>query len=226
MPVPKNQSENSMKTLKDRLFPGSVLLLLLAFLPLGAQAQNFSPHKVSKGETLFSVSRKYNVPVGQLRRDNPALLKRDNLLAGETLRIRDLKTQTGSADHSKSRYIVRYRLRTGDRLNDVAKKYNLSTEELLAENPHISDKNNVPFGTVVTLHPKDNKGQYAGGYTPAPAGSERDNFAVRYRFRHGDTIGGIAQKYLITEAEIRKANALSEDEPEVGTILKVYPRKY
>lgn len=47
--------------------------------------EKFIQHKITKGETLYAINRRYNLPVEEIRRANPA--KADKLVAGEILLI-------------------------------------------------------------------------------------------------------------------------------------------
>lgn len=73
-------------------------------------------HVLQKGETLYGISRKYNVPAETIMSFN-SLSNPDNLRAGQKLRIPDV-----------------YTVKKGDTLYGIARKLGIPVEKLLAAN--------------------------------------------------------------------------------------------
>ena len=86
-------------------------------------------HVVKKGDTLYSISREYNVPVSKLIHDN-ALIDANQLLVGQSLIV-------------KPNNFV-YTIKSGDNLYEIATRYKLSVQEILNTNPQLNINNLIP----------------------------------------------------------------------------------
>jgi LysM repeat protein len=75
-------------------------------------------HYVSMGETLFSISQKYNVTVEDIKIANS--LKNDQISLGMELKIQ--KSQKGA--------IIVYKVQIGDTLYSISRKFNVTVEEI------------------------------------------------------------------------------------------------
>ena len=98
-------------------------------------------YTVQTGETLFSLSRRFGLSVEELIDLNPEL--RDGLKAGQSIIVR--KPEETKPDYqiiTRQDTIVSYnyhRVRRGETLYSLGKKYGLSVEELLKHNPHVAE---------------------------------------------------------------------------------------
>ena len=102
-----------------------------------------SSYKVNKGDTLYSISRKYQITVAELRAANN-LSENDVLKAGQKLIIPEADISTAaalstsknvnsSANVSNTKTTV-IEVQKGDTLYSISKKYGLSVADLLAIN--------------------------------------------------------------------------------------------
>lgn len=92
---------------------------------------NFIIHYVSMGETLYSISQKYNVTVEEIKLKNG--LKNDQISLGMELKIE--KSQKGA--------IIVYKVQSGDTLYSISKKFNVSVEEIKLWNKITDNSINV-----------------------------------------------------------------------------------
>ncbi|MCH5225747.1 MAG: LysM peptidoglycan-binding domain-containing protein [Muribaculaceae bacterium] len=86
-------------------------------------------HKVKKGETVYSISRQYNVPLDVIYKYNPSAKK--GVKTGEIIEI----PQTGRAQY------YYYTVKRGDTMASVANTYNTSVEDILRNNPGLTVDN-------------------------------------------------------------------------------------
>ena len=102
------------------------------------QTEGFLLHKVRPKETLFSVSKKYDIPLEELIGANPEL--RSSGLQGDSeikipIKAADVDSQTtqpAAQDSLETHTVV-----AGDTPYSIAKKYDVSLEELGAANPSL-----------------------------------------------------------------------------------------
>ena len=78
-------------------------------------------HKVSKGETLIGLARKYNVKVDDIKRWNN--LKSNTIYIGQTLHFQGNEEKYGQ-----------YKVQSGDTLAEISKKLGVSTSHLISKN--------------------------------------------------------------------------------------------
>ena len=78
-------------------------------------------HVVSRGESLWTIARRYDVSVSQVREWNPDVATDDQIYPGDALRVQE----PGS---------VTYTVRTGDTIWDIAEAHGMSADALLRYN--------------------------------------------------------------------------------------------
>lgn len=112
-------------------------------------------HTVQKKETLFSISKKYNVELNTLMDLNPEAAK--SLSRGSVIRVPVEKI--GGIDEkfvepAKNDSLINHEVSEGETLYSISKKYNVSVDSILAVNP--VDVNNLSIGQWVII-PKYNE---------------------------------------------------------------------
>ena len=105
---------------------------------------NFTTYTVKKGDTLYSIAKKYNLPVNTIIVDNA--LQNNTLAIGQVLNIRipssDLVvTECYGEDYTPPSNDITYIVKRGDSLYSIAKKYNTSVD-------NIKRKNNLKSNTL------------------------------------------------------------------------------
>jgi LysM repeat protein len=104
------------------------------------ELDNFIIHHVSLGETLYSISQKYNVSVEAIKAKNN--FKNDQISLGMELKIE--KIEKGA--------IIVYKVQSGDTLYSISRKFNVSVEEIKLWNK-ISD-NSINVGQNIEIRTK------------------------------------------------------------------------
>jgi len=111
----------------------------------------FFYHKVKKGQTLYSLSRRYETTTDTIKKYNP-ILSKEELKARQTIKIpkkfagRDIqkaKTDTSRElkdDQRKGEYI-HHRVQPNETLYSLSKRYNVEVEDILNTNKGIEQDN-------------------------------------------------------------------------------------
>lgn len=99
-------------------------------------------HDVVKGETLYSLSKRYGVTVDDIISANAVLT--DGLKAGQRIKIIAKRAEEEGGAKSLMHKVVR-----GETLYSLAKQHNLTVEELRLSNPHI--KKGLKAGQVIEI---------------------------------------------------------------------------
>lgn len=152
-------------------------------------------HRVSAGETLFSISRRYGVTVDEIRRWNN--LSSNLIEVGQVLQI--LETAQNVTEQAP--------VAGGQRPP--------STPATPPATPVIIDTIDAIERNDMIISKGDEEQEAGEAITSAPVG------AAFYVVRSGDTVSGIAQQHGITSAELRELNQLRSDRLAIGQVLMV-----
>ncbi len=115
----------------------------------GSAAASVASHTIKTNETLFSIARKYNVEVGMLMAhngiDNPARLR-----AGQSLAIpgRRSGSRQGQKERQAKQPVV-YKVRDKDNLWKIARKHNISVDDLKRWNK--VDEKSLKSGSTIIV---------------------------------------------------------------------------
>ena len=131
-----------------------ILLALTTIAPVSAQEMvviggaKYIIHDVVKGETLYSLAKRYGVTVDDIRRDNSSLA--NGLKAGQRIKIAaNGGKNTTVAEQPKSHL---HKVASGETLYSLAKQYGLTVEELQRANPHV--KRMLKVGHLIEIPQK------------------------------------------------------------------------
>ena|SRR5690625_54791 len=200
------------------------ILLLLHNPSVGQQAsqnQSTDHHTVTQGETLFSISRDYNITVSELREWNS--LSSDNLQTGQRLRV------TPPAGENR----VTHQVRQGESLFAISRQYDVTIAEI--QNWNNLDGTSIEVGRTLVLYPES----ASSAQTAPPTIDEIEQMddqqrtsvvqqmqesaqnSDTYLVRSGDTLTQIARRFDMTVNELRTLNSLPNDNIRVGQRLSV-----
>ena len=172
-------------------------------------------YKVKRGETLSSISKKYNVTEDELKASNN--LKSNALRLGQNLQIAQAATQTSKSAANKEEAAatpISYKVKKGETLSSISKKYNVTEDELKASNNlksnalRLGQNLQIAQAAVPTSNSKSNKEEIAA--TP-----------ISYKVKKGETLSSISKKYNVTEDELKTMNNLKSSAIRFGQELKV-----
>ncbi len=169
-----------------------------------------STYKVRRGDTLGGISRRTGVPIRTLRELNG--IQGDLIRQGQRLNLGRSGSSSASQSPRPGRAIRPsdgvHRVRWGDNLWDIARRYGISVEEICSLNG---------FSKYKTLHPGDTLAIPKNG-SPRPAmasGNSRAKPSTKsgkgtHTVRSGDNLWDIAQRYGTTVDQICRANGISK----------------
>jgi len=172
-------------------------------------------YKVKKGETLSSISKKYNVTEDELKASNN--LKSNALRLGQNLQIAQTAVSTSNSKSIKEEIAatsISYKVKKGETLSSISKKYNVTEDELKASNNlksnalRLGQNLQIAQAATPTSNSKSNKEEIAA--TP-----------ISYKVKKGETLSSISKKYNVTEDELKTMNNLKSSVIRFGQELKV-----
>ncbi|WP_412476856.1 LysM peptidoglycan-binding domain-containing protein [Flavobacterium sp. TBRC 19031] len=180
------------------------------------QASDF--YEVQKGDNLFSIAKKFNVSIEDLKKWNN--LEDLNVQLGSKLALAN-KDEAVVAEAPKTETkIVEHKVKKGEYLGTIAKKYNVTVAEIKEWNG--LEDNNVKLGETLIVSKKE----VAVNETKASkkediAANERSEVKLYY-VKKGDSLFSIAKKYPgVTISDIKKWNGIKNESLKPGMKLKI-----
>lgn len=158
-------------------------------------------YKVQRGDTLWNISKKFNISVDELKKINN--LDSNLLYIGEELKLPSYETVTDSN--------ITYIVSKGDTLYSIAAKNEISVNDLkkynnlTSDNLYIGQELNIPSGTSIIT----------------PSENEVINEGSIYEVKKGDTLYSIAKKFNTTVDKIKEINSIVNDILTIGTSLLI-----
>ncbi len=266
-----------MSKLKNQKILCFFLLLFVLIGKIQAKNPIFQDtirHKIKKGETLTAIVSKYDVTgtdilkwnkkikkFDQIKANDVLIIVRDNKKANNTAKT-DIKTnptndtapkssQNNSQNSTSSAPLlaIKYRVKYGELLGTIAKKFN-TTSEAIQESSGLESINSIKVGTELTIYPKNNQGEAifdfgeknsAGNSSqnetpktqvsenqgidqtvPTKTGLLNDIQMVDYTVKDGDVLGKLAQRYGTTVLKIQQENLIMHPKDlKVGMKIKI-----
>ena len=147
---------------------------------------------VKKGDSLWSIARKYGLSVAELKALNN--LSSNTLHIGDTLLVSSVNS---TDDNISDAY---YTVKSGDTLWGIARKYNMSVNDLKSLNNLSSNNLNIGQKLIVSK------------------ASSNDYTVVA-----GDTLWGIARKFNVSVDDLKSLNNLTSNSLSIGMVLKIPP---
>ena len=184
-------------------------------------------HKVKKGDNLGEISDKYGVTVAEVKKWNK--IKGNSVRLGANLKIvknervvitvrKEVKAdknavETSVASNDKSNDL--YEVQKGDNLFSIAKKFNVSLENLKRWNN--LDGLNVEQGSKLTLAGNDD--------SVKESANKAEVKVTEHIVEKGENLGSIARKYDVAVSDIKDWNKLDDNNIQLGTKL-IVGKKY
>jgi membrane-bound lytic murein transglycosylase D len=171
-------------------------------------------HKVRRGETLYSIARRYGVRVTDLRNWNDIPYNNDNIKPGQRLIVaRSAVGDSDNIDKIEKPKIVKHRVKPGETLSEIAENYGVTMSSI--RNMNRINRNKIYSGQILKI-------QTSGDYSPSQPKT------VVHKVRRGETLSTIARRYGVTQEQLRKWNPRDIKGTMVfsGTRLKVHTNNY
>ena len=161
----------------------------------------FVLHVVDVKETLFSISKRYNIKIEEIKVANPTM--GEGLQVGQNLRIPYrgiVQTLPGTTPSNDSKKYKTHTVEKKETLYAIAKKYGVAVEEISKANPGI--ESGIKEGQQLNIPVVSNPTVVVTPVIEVPAVKTGKIHKVEAK----ETLFGIAKKYNVSVDEIKKAN--------------------
>ncbi|MGM0865417.1 MAG: LysM peptidoglycan-binding domain-containing protein [Bacillota bacterium] len=185
------EKRKSLKKRNKKLTVATTIGAISALLLTNGNVRACSAeYTVKKNDTLYSLAKKYDVTIDQLKGKN--LLMSDKIYAGQTLLV---------PAHIENNDEHKYAVKRGDTLYSLAKRYGTTIKHLKQLNGMVSDQINI------------------GQFLLVPAEQMQSTTGELYTVVPGDTLWGVANRFGISQEELSKSNDLKMDMLLIGQHL-------
>lgn len=179
--------------------------------------QSFFLHTIEKGQSLYSISKMYNVTTSDIVRLNPGC--DEKIYAGQTIKIpKGKETQKGETFHT---------IQAGETLYKLTTLYNISAQKICEANPGLSAEN-FRIGQVILI-PLEKEETAATEQTPVEKPAIQGPVVPRckdmHKVKRRETIFSVSREYGISEQELIDANPELKKGMKKGQYLCIpYPK--
>lgn len=166
----------------------------------------YQAYKIRNGDSWYSISKRFNVPVAVLKHVNQ---RRSNIIhPGQTVMVPASGADKAMPPREKSRVIAQkrgnYVIQRGDTLYDISKSSGISVNALMEANGLNSAKR-LQIGQKLYI-PGQDSAETAKSREQARQAKE----AVVYKVRHGDSLWSIADKFGVSHTDLMRWNKLTQ----------------
>lgn len=183
--------------------------------------QEFYFHTVSKGNTLYGISKMYNVDVKDILRYNEEA--KSGLRIDQVLQIPVKKANTRKVERNELRvdgsYLI-HRVVKGETLYGISKRYNVPQELILKHNPELKEgikpDMELKIETLSSVPQTPNEEDLKSLYEPA----KLDSF-INHTVKQKETWYGIASKYQVNIDTLMAFNSQFRKGIQIGDVLRI-----
>ena len=182
----------------------SLLIILFVSLSINAQDNNIITHTVSKGQTLYSISKLYGTTVEDIVKLNPE--------SAITLSVGQQLVIPGSSNDNDKKSVVKknndgslmHTIQSGETLFRLSKLYGITTQEICEANPGLSTSN-FRVGETICI-PRTVAVKEAEMPVDEGEEIEAEDGSIKHKVKKGETIYSIAKAHGLETDDIIAAN--------------------
>ncbi|MFN3917722.1 MAG: LysM peptidoglycan-binding domain-containing protein [Flavobacteriales bacterium] len=188
--------------------------------------KKYYKHEVKKGQTLYGISKMYEVTQEDILNSNPE--SKDGIKIGNELLIPvkggvNIPSNVTIENKPKAGTYVEHTVEKGETFYGITKKYNVSQAEIITFNGFAADYV-LQSGDVIMI-PSETKQSEVIKPTDAPLEENKDTKAIKHTVQKGETMYAISKKYKVTQEEIIAANGGLTQGLKVGEVINIPARE-
>lgn len=179
----------------------------------GTTAPDNVTYIVVKGDSLYTISKKFGLTVDELMKYNN--LSSTSLQIGQILKIPSTSDDSGGVIITP--IYENYTVKKGDSLYTIAKRFNTTVEQIKKDNNLTST--NLSIGQVLKIKVGEETIGVEECYGEGFQDVEKNY--ITYTVKKGDNLYTIAKNYNTSVGNIKKLNNLVSDNLSIGQVLKI-----
>ncbi len=181
-------------------------------------SQKFIFHTVEKGQTLYFLSRKYNVAVEEIKKYNVGVDK--SLITGSIIKI-PVPKERGTSGNIKEEYQY-HQVEPKETLYAISLRYSASIQDIIDSNPAL--KNGVlKVGTTLRIPVSTSQESVEDEFSSQDQEDDfEDSNYIYHRIQQGDTFYSLTKKYGLKEDVLNKENpSMYENDLQLGYVIRI-----
>jgi len=196
------------------------LAFLFLWFHYGTAQELQKKHTVVKGETVYQISKNYNVSIAEIFKLNPNSV--DVIYVNDILNIPNTNSNTTSntnnisSNSTNSPKEKSYNVKRGETKYGLSKRFGISIISLENQNPHI--KEGLQAGHILKINSKNNTSiQSSNEVVKTNINTNTSHLVLK-----GETLYGISKKYNLSVNELKEANSNAlTGILQTGVVLKI-----
>jgi len=172
-------------------------------------------HTVLKGQTLYSISKTYQVPIEEIIHENPAAAA--TLQADQVLKIPVVEEQEKPGRVYDDDDYYYHLVRPGQTLFFLATRYSVKVDEIIDHNP--GSEKRIRIGSILKI-PKNEFNYTSENFF------EEDQYYYYHKVKWLETIFGLSKKFEVSEQDILKANIELTDGLKTGQVIRIPKNRF
>ncbi len=156
----------------------------------------FYIHIVDTSQTLYSISKAYNVSTEIITRENPSTVY--GLRIGQALKIPVIEEEQVEEQEKDTERYNYHVLQKGESIYSLSRKYDVPVDQIIEANPGI-DIYDLPVGTELAIPRKQFREQTKYFKTDEPG-------IILHRVEEGENYSSLSRKYNVSVRDIRRVN--------------------
>lgn len=178
---------------------------------------NVSYHKIKKGETIGGIAETYKVSASNIRKWNN--ITGNKIIAGTTLKIYSdsspkLDNDIDSHPTELTSESITHQIQPGETIIGISESYGVSIDDIKRWNNLGSSK--IIAGKTLILYTNGNNDN-----TSNTTIAENKSSSSTHKVKRGETISGIAEKYHVSIASLKKLNDMTDNTIIIGEELQI-----
>ena len=200
---------------------------LASWMDSGQPLSRWTTYRLQAGDTLASVAERSGMTESFLREVNGIPAGRKVLPNSTLLVLADADEQTDIAAEEADAKLrlsplttwrrVTYRVRSGDTLSSIARRWHITVKSIVQGNRLRSDRLHSGQRLVLTVPNVAREPIRTAAKTSAPSSSGH----VIYAVKRGDSLASIAKRYGVSTASLKTTNRLSSNTIRAGQRLRI-----
>lgn len=184
-------------------------------------------HTVEKGETLYSLARRYGARPQEIKEMNPGLV--DILQKGQKVTIpatqnykpappksESEKPLIASAKQNDKDTVVFYTVKPGETLYRIAVNHDIEVDVIIRMNPEVAD--GLPAGAILKLPVQ---GVEKKNVTISEKKDQKKTGFLHHKVQQGETLYSLSVKYSVEIEELKKHNPSLQEGLKAGQELRI-----
>lgn len=194
----------------------------------GLMTPNNTSHIVKKGETLFSISKLYNISIDELKKNNN--IPKGKIHVGQELKLNPVQVSTKNPFIAKAeapQKSTTHKVVSGESFYSISKMYDISVSDLMKINNMTSPKIHAGQELIVSQNDDDKATNTVAEKAEKKVENKQvdktptSDKTITHKVKKGESLYEIAKNNNMTIDELKKINNLSDSKIHFGQELKL-----